>query len=202
LALIVPSFTYEQIRAKAEEVLDKYHPERTLPVPVEEILEFQCGITIIPMPGLKQVHEIDAFTGKGQSSIFIDQGVFEQKSPFRYRFSLAHELGHIELHREVQAQIEFSTVDEWKTALRKFPEHQRSTLEFQAYDFAGLLLVPREALKAELEQYIKILNRAKFDLKNAAYTAKPYVCTKISKSFAVSDQVIDRRLDKEKLWPP
>jgi Zn-dependent peptidase ImmA (M78 family) len=201
LALIVPYLTYEQIRAKVEPALARHHPGRETPVPIEQIVEFGYEIAVIPMPGLQKVHGIDAFLGKTRRSIYVDQGVFEQKSLFRYRFSLAHEIGHIELHSTFQDDVEFSTIEEWKAALKRIPENQRSRFEFQAYDFAGLFLVSRDPLKFQLDQLLRVLERAKFDFKNVD-AAKPYICTRLSRHFVVSESVIEKRLTKEGFWPP
>jgi Zn-dependent peptidase ImmA (M78 family) len=112
--------------------------------------------------------------GRSLKTIRVDQGVFESRSPYRYRFSLAHELGHTELHRKIYEQIDFSTIDEWKAALKQIPEHLRSRLEFQAYDFAGLFLVPLDALRNRFEQALKILERAKVDVETNEEVARPY----------------------------
>jgi hypothetical protein len=208
LALVIPQYTYEEIRARADQTLVKHHPSAEIPIPIEKIVEFGYDITIVPIPGLKQVHEIDAFIGKNLDTIHLDRSVFESRSPYRYRFSLAHELGHVELHREVYDQIHFDSTEEWQALLRQFPEYQRSALEFQAYDFAGLFLVPIEPLRQGMRHAIDIFERAseargrKLDLKTQAHIAKPYVCTWLSKRFQVSDGVIDRRLAREGLWPP
>jgi Zn-dependent peptidase ImmA (M78 family) len=112
------------------------------------------------------------------------------------------------LHQEIYEQIEFSTIDEWRTVLKHIPEHQRSALEFQAYDFAGLFLVPLEPLQTGLTQALKILERAShragaaYDVKANPDPAKPYICTWLGKHFDVSDQVIEKRLTKDHLWPP
>jgi Zn-dependent peptidase ImmA (M78 family) len=204
LALSITYFTYEQIRAKADGALAKYHPKGTAPVPVQAIVEFGYEIDVIPIPGLQKVYEVEAFTGRDQKTIHIDQGVFESRSPNRYRFSLAHELGHIDLHQPVFAQLQFSTIEQWKTAMMQFPENQRETLEFQAHDFAGLFLVPLPLLRVNLAQAIRILKRAQeqHSIQPDAYQAKPYVCTWLGKHFEVSADVIERRLTKERLWPP
>jgi Zn-dependent peptidase ImmA (M78 family) len=202
LALSVPYLNYDQIRAKVEAALSTHHSKRTIPVPIEDIIEFRYGISIVPIPGLLASREIDAFTSKNWKTIYVDQTILEQKSGFRYRFSLAHELGHIELHQDIQNQIQFSSVDEWKAALKRIPENLRSRFEFQAYDFAGLFLVPSEELKRERDQLLKVLERAKFDIKHQADAAKPYLCTRLGKHFEVSQGVIDRRLEKDNLWPP
>ena len=49
-----------EIEAAAEAFLRKYHPSRTVPVPIEEILDLQLRLNIIPVPGLFN-HSIDAF---------------------------------------------------------------------------------------------------------------------------------------------
>lgn len=200
MALSIEYFTYEQLRAKADDVLSEHHPEATTPISIQEIVEFGYEITIIPIPGILNLYGIDSYTGKTLKTIHIDQGIFERRSPHRYRFSLAHELGHIELHKAVYEQLDFSSVEEWKAALRQIPENQRTTLEFQAYDFAGLLLVPRDSLQTGLEQALKILKRADrtgvYDINQNPDLAKPYICHWLSKHFTVSPEVIEKRLLK------
>lgn len=204
----VPRYNYEQIRAKADEALKKHHPSGVLPIPLQAIVEFSYEITIVPIPGLYDTYDIDAFTGKSRKTIHIDEGVFQHRSPNRYRFSLAHELGHIELHQEFFDEFQFNNIEEWKSAHARMLEWQRNTLEFQAYEFAGLFLVPREPLIGELDRALKVLQRAQevrktnFDLRQNSDLAKPYVCNFVAKRFQVSEAVIEKRLTKDGLWPP
>ena len=48
---------------------------------------------------------------------------------------------------------------------------------------------------------VEIATRAGFSLKNNDEVAKTYVSTWLGKDFEVSSQVIQKRLDKDGLWP-
>ena len=84
--LPVPHFSYEDLRAKADEIRDKYDPEKQVPVPIEHIVEFGFGVTIIPLPGLQDIHEVDAFMSHDCETMYVDKSVMEHRSPNRYRF--------------------------------------------------------------------------------------------------------------------
>lgn len=43
-----PYHSYEDLRRKADEFLAKYHATGTIPVPIEEIVEFQFRMDIVP----------------------------------------------------------------------------------------------------------------------------------------------------------
>ena len=114
--------------------------------------------------------------------------MMEHRSPNRYRFSLAHELGHIVLHQEVLASVSFATAAQWKSAILAMSEAHRERVEFQAYDFAGLLLVPRTQLKEHLAQAIQLATGAGFSLRKESDVAKEYVSTWLGRVFEVSSQ--------------
>ncbi len=85
-----PNFqTYDELRIKAEELLAEYHPEGTLPIPIEEIVEFGLSMDVIPMDGVKAELGVDAFLTNDLEFIYIDKYVLDH-APVRYRFSLAH----------------------------------------------------------------------------------------------------------------
>lgn len=44
----------ESIKESTQEFLRRYHPDDTIPVPIEEIIEFDLGLDIIPVPGLSR----------------------------------------------------------------------------------------------------------------------------------------------------
>ena len=48
-----PFLPYDKIRPYAQLFLEKYHPTKTVPIPIEEIIEFELKMDIIPMPNLK-----------------------------------------------------------------------------------------------------------------------------------------------------
>lgn len=202
MKLPVPRLSYEDLRVKADGILATHNPSQNIPVPIEQILEFAFGVSIIPLLDLQMVHEIDAFTSRNCRTVYVDHSIMEHRSPNRYRFSLAHELGHIVLHQEVYAAISFSKAEEWKEVIRGIEESDREWLEWQGYNFAGLILVPRKPLKELLNKAIEIATRAGFPLKDNDEVTKSYVSAWLGKQFEVSSQVIQKRLDKDNLWPP
>lgn len=203
MPLPIKRYSYEDIRGEALSFLRERHPDGSVPVPIDDIIEFKFGINIIPLHGFLEVHEVDAFLSKDRTSIAIDEGVFKQRSPNRYRFSLAHELAHVVLHEEVYAQLEFSNVEEWKhLQITAISDEEYWWLEWQANCFAGLILVPGEHLKAKLEDGLQLVVDKGFPLDSAPDMAKSYLCDWISGFFEVSPGVIRVRLDKDNLWPP
>lgn len=49
----IPIRSYEDLRKKADEFLRTYNPSGTIPVPIEEIVEFEFNINIGPALGLR-----------------------------------------------------------------------------------------------------------------------------------------------------
>ena len=62
-----------------------------MPTPIEEIVEFDFDMDIIPILGLKAEVGVDAFLASDLHSISVDEDVM-MHFKFRFRFSLAHEL--------------------------------------------------------------------------------------------------------------
>ena len=60
MPLNVPHVTYNQLRAAAEAFLKRYHASRKIPIPIEQIIEFQMGLDIVPLPGLLEAYDVDA----------------------------------------------------------------------------------------------------------------------------------------------
>jgi hypothetical protein len=84
--LDVPRHSYEELRKHADRFLRSHNPTGTIPVPIEEIVEFEFGMNIVPIPGLHQGYEIDGFISGDLSEISVDQFVYESR-PGRYRFT-------------------------------------------------------------------------------------------------------------------
>ena len=56
--------SYDELRVIAEPFLLEHHPGGTIPIPVEEIVEFRLGPNIIPMPGLRKFFDIDGYVSR------------------------------------------------------------------------------------------------------------------------------------------
>lgn len=112
----------EEIRQHAEAFLSQ-HWDDTLPVDVEYIAEFRLGISILPLPGLRSSIEGDGFITRDFQEIHLD---FAQHA-VRLRFTVAHELGHLVLHKNFIETLP-STPDSqaWKTLYASLPGSRRS----------------------------------------------------------------------------
>jgi len=187
-----PFLPYDTLRRRAGDFLRTHHPEGSIPVPIEEIVEFRYRIDIIPVPGLQEAFEVDGFISSDLKAITVDSFVYERR-PGRYRFTLGHELAHAVLHPRIYQAHQFRTTEEWKRFQREMDEQDRRWLEWQAYAFAGLILVPADPLRTEYQRAVR--------LTTAGEVARSYVADWLAKRFEVSAQVIEKRLEKDELWP-
>ena len=75
-------------------------------------------------------------------------------------------------------------------------------MEWQAYEFAGRLLVPPDALREAFQAAIHSAQAAGYtDWLAADETALDYIAMRIASKFGVSAEVIAKRLRVEKLPP-
>ena len=187
--------SYEQIREEADRFLAIYNQKGVVPVPIEEIVEFSFKINIIPVPGLQRTLEVDGFISSDLKSITVDQFVMEERVP-RYRFTLAHELGHAWLHKDILQDFNFDSVDTWKNFQIEMSEEDYGWLEFQAHAFAGLVLVPKEPLAIRKEA---LQNRIKANgLDPTTEAAQLIMNRSLAVDFNVSPGVIERRIPKDR----
>lgn len=125
------------------------HGTPRFPIDVVSIAKDAANIFAWPDPiGDVQAADIPGFEG----ALYLDDETRNWlllynnrlKSPGRIRFSQAHELGHYLLHRTQQSAFECSEED--MVALTT----ETLTIEAQADDFAGTLLMPADDLRAQV----------------------------------------------------
>ncbi|MBI3331200.1 MAG: ImmA/IrrE family metallo-endopeptidase [Candidatus Omnitrophica bacterium] len=201
-AFRVPYLSYEDIRRYAEAFLDQHHPDRSPPIPIEDIIEFKLGLDIVPLPGIEDAYGIVGFTSSDLREISVDDYVYTHQEG-RYRFTLTHEVGHTVLHAEVFRAHRFRSTTEWKQFIQSVPELEYSWLEWQASSFSGLVLVPRAALERELKQAIKQVKAQ--GVAQATDFANDLLADLVARRFVVSADVIRTRLhydqiDLASLW--
>ncbi len=195
-----PFFRDDYLRQRAEAFLAQYHPTRSIPVPIEYIVDVCFGIDIVPVPGLQNVIDTVACLSQDMKTIFIDDFIY-LKRPTRYRFSLAHEIGHCILHADIFQQLSFHTIAQWKSVItNEIPEDQYGFIEYHANAFAGLILVPSDKLKNIFLDCVEKMkqNSVKFDEIESG--AREIVDSYIARDFEVSSDVIHRRIEKDQLW--
>ena len=197
-SLEVPIYSHEDIREHSKNFLDKYHPSLKIPIPIEEIIEFQMDINITPLPGLHKVIEVDGFTSSNLSCISVDEFVHSSRLN-RYRFTLAHEVAHITLHKDIYSSATFRNLNEWKEFINSIPINKHRWLEYHAYTFAGLVLVPSQDLKHLTAKHVDRIKEEGISLKKTWDFAWDCIAAQLGKDFEVSSQVIERRLIKEEI---
>ena len=195
----------EDIWDCAEEVRTRYWSAEKLPVDVEAIVEFKLKLDIDPENNLMQNTDMEAYLRSDLRGIVVDHDHYmNEKFANRMSFSFAHELGHFFLHKDFYAMIVFESAEEWKDILLSLPDTEYRYFEYQANEFAGRLLVPREDLVHEIENALKLLelNNMPAYLKADPNAVLSLISTQLSRPFGVSTDVIERRVEREKLWPP
>jgi len=176
-----------------------------LPVDVFTLAELEFHLDIIPFDDLYEKYEVDAALIQDFSGLYVDAEAYIvwEKGPRwkqrRLRFSVAHELGHYVLHREIAAGLEFKTFDafaRWTNG----NQGQQYTIEQEANEFAGRLLVPPQRLKAEFDSFAAQASQfmpnwfSSLDLRHG-------FAEKARSTFEVNTPVIETRLDREGIWP-
>ncbi len=135
----------------------KYRLTVKPPIPVEEILEAHLGLAydFDDLPRLMGMPDVMGGTWFRSREVKIDQSldptVFPSKLG-RYRFTVAHEVGHWELHRHRylsgEGQVALFAGEDRPVVCRS---NDTSPLEWQADCFAGHLLMPKEMVYDQWE---------------------------------------------------
>ncbi|MDR1011706.1 MAG: ImmA/IrrE family metallo-endopeptidase [Opitutaceae bacterium] len=190
----------EEVRERTEEFRKHYLAGCfSIPVDILSLAELGLGLNIIPIDGLCQKYGIDAALCPSFDGIYIDQEsyVFWEKGPAwkqnRLRFTVAHEIGHLVLHRD--RAVRFRTRDEF---IRHFTE-PRYDVEQEANEFAGRLLVPLERLRKFYDDFADAMNASGIAFRQDD-GMRERLADSVAPKFGVHRQVISTRLDRENLW--
>lgn len=189
--MIVPiqHLSYKKIGQIADEFLNNYHPNLLLPVPIEEIAEQKLKLKINQRVNLKTDYDVDGFLTSDLMTIFLDLNMY-LKYENRTRFTIAHEIGHLILHKEVFQKLNINSVEKLNYISTELTDEEYGWLEYQAYSFASQVLVPTNSLLNELE---KRLGRIPVQ---EAPEVLATVIQDLPDIFQVSDAVVLRRLQK------
>ena len=189
----------------ADEMRSKYWQENLLPIDMEKIIELRLGLDIEPKHGLFFRIDTEAWLKMDLTGIVVDYDRYmNEKFINRLRFSLAHELGHYFLHRDIYSSLPFSSLDDWKDFMMNVSETEYGGFEWQADEFAGRFLVPYDILETKVKESTEIIkqkNLVEF-LRQEPDAVLSRVAPFLRKEFVVSEQVIKIRVQNEGLWPP
>jgi len=193
-----------QLRELADQKRQKYWPEGIVPVDTTKIIELRLRLEVEPMFDLLSTLDVDAYLKSDLSGIVVDHDCYmNDKFLNRLRFSMAHELAHYFLHIEIYSSLSLSSPEDWKEFIQNVPETEYEAFEYQANEFAGRFLVPYEKLKSAIMDSIEMIKRSGIEY---LLSDSDMVLSRISpflrRIFGVSEQVIEIRIRREKLWPP
>ena len=199
--LNIPYLSRDQLLAEASAFLDETHRSRSLPIPIEQIVE-HLGLDIVPSPGLQESFDMVGYTSADMTCIYVDRVVAESRES-RYRFTLAHEIAHVRLHTQAFEKLrkDVRTPSEWPAIILGIPDVLYGSMEWQANTFAGLILVPPDSLKQEYDLVVGGIRKMMKDpalksvpTEQVAEIAWDELVTRLAQPFSVSDDVIQRRL--------
>ena len=181
----IPFMHKSEIAKCAGEVLEECWDEE-FPVSVEAVCDY-FGVAVVPVAGLFARFRVDAYIAADFRTIYVDEAEYENDS-YRYRFSVAHELGHLVLHKEYfSSRVE--SYNEWSGLVGG---SVCSMAEFQANYFAGSLLAPEDELIRQFNE--------RFDGSFARYYWRTSrrecerAVASVQRFFRVSGQVMARRM--------
>ena len=188
------------IGQRAEEVLTRFHPTRSYPVPVELILERNFHVDIVPIPGLADSSNSMAFTSANLAQISVDRDHFKN-SPDKYRFTLAHELGHIVLHEYIYTISNHRSIDNFLAFMDHFPQEEYGNLEVQANYFAGFFVAPRDVLLEATEQGVEKIREHGLADARGIKLAWPHIIEHVAELLGLTKFPVEFRMDYEGITP-
>ncbi|MGD9880358.1 MAG: ImmA/IrrE family metallo-endopeptidase [Reyranella sp.] len=170
MAIKVRYLSEDEIEKEAELLLAEY-AETTgtpfkLPVPVEEITTYHLALRLgfanlhetLRIPMLRDQPDILGAIWVDREAILIDRSLDPKHNPStagRYRFSVAHEIGHWRLHRSYVAkdanQASLFDGSAEPTVICRSSQ-AKEPIEWQANFFSSCLLMPRHRVHKEWQE--------------------------------------------------
>lgn len=179
--ITVPFVSDYEIKRKADSFREKYWGKK-IPVKIETIIEIKLKIKIIPIPNLFKLCSIDGQISSDFSSIWVDEDSYLYDGTNRLNFSLAHELGHYVLHKDLFSSFGIKSIEDAVAFINNVPEKPYSFIETQANKFASNLLLPREPLAGTRKEIV-----GQYKLEDVSDKAvNSYIADSIAKKFEVS----------------
>jgi Zn-dependent peptidase ImmA (M78 family) len=200
--LAIPYLSYQQVLAQTAEILEAHWSQRGIPVDIDHIVEIGFGIRITPLHGYRTRFGVEAAISQELDEIQVDNHCLTRQ-PRRYRFALAHELGHRALHGSIMRDLRITGEETWMMAIRAISSEDYGRMERQANLFAGLLLVPpRSLLESWRQAEARALESGIDNLGGLGPESLSQVAGSIANDFDVSSRVIQIRLETDELVEP
>jgi hypothetical protein len=195
---MIPFLAESAVRQAAETLLNTHGMLGSVPVDVERLVELKLGLEIVPIPGLRERFGIDGMLSQDLARISVDERVMQNITP-RYRFTLAHELGHYSLHSgPIRAHLEVPSDKPlmlWETL--SDADYRRA--EIQANKFASSLLMPSANIQNTFVLIEEMLSKRDTSFDKLGDYMKMNVLRSQTETFGVSVDALRIRLIGEGL---
>ena len=193
-------FLQPTVMEKYADTFLKENEVNSIPVDIEYIIEYKYDMDIIPVLNLQRNISVEGYLSKDYSTIYVDEYVYENIE-VRYRFTLAHEIGHFIMHKEYLDMINFESHDEWKDTLLNLNSQDIGWMEYQGRCFAGLVLVPTKELDEMFFNFLPTVDPLINSAKEKGFSRRDYLnhaidnlAASIAPHFNVSSDVVERRI--------
>jgi Zn-dependent peptidase ImmA (M78 family) len=197
----------ERIWAKVEELRGQYEVlrEDRIPIDIFSFAEIDLGLDPIPFDDLAAKYRVEAALKADFTGIYLDteQYCMMERGPdwklARLRFTVAHELAHFFLHRDIPQEQDFSSLLAFAAWTESYGGGKYA-IEQEANEFAGRLLVPKARLAEAFNEFAPQMQEL---LPNflASGQVRDSFAERVGPRFGVNAQVIAVRLDRETIWP-
>jgi len=189
----IPYLNKDSIKHNADSFRKKYHG-LSVPVDIEKIVEIKLKIDIIPLPDFRKNSSLEALITSNWKSIYVDKDTYENQDN-RLRFSLAHEIGHFLLHKEIYEGLNIKEITDFYRAVEEIPRKQYGYLETQANYFANFLLIPKEESILEKEKLLQKIKNEDIIKKADSKMVNSYLAEQLIHVFEVSAEAIEISLN-------
>ncbi len=192
----VPYYSYADIGKVTQVFLSEHHPSLELPIPIEKIVDVKLGLNIFPFPRLYKDHKLNGFLSDDRKTIHVDEYQYEQFNE-KYRYTLAHEIGHYVLHQSCYGNLPFMSPDEYVEWRLSLPPEDIEWFEKHGDWFAEQVLVPTVHLE-EVSRMVVDKHKATFSkMESIPDDIWSYISNEIARHFEVNPPVVEIRIKRE-----
>ena len=198
MTFVIPYLTYSDIGQRAQNFLSQYHPSLEIPVPIEEILDVKMGINIFSFPRLYKDYALNGFLSRDRTTINVDEVQYDQFNE-KYRYTLAHELGHHVLHKSCYEDLPFESPDEYVKWRMSISPEDIGWFETHGDWFAGHVLVPTNRLEEICRKTVSKYQDRFSEFRTIPDDIWSYISNEVALSFEVNPPVVEIRIKKENI---
>lgn len=197
----------EQVWQKIEELRAQYDllKEDRTPIDVFTFLEVDLRLDAISFDSLTAKYRVEAAIKADFTGIYLDAEQYKlmERGPdwklARLRFTVAHELAHFFLHRDLPQKENFASLPDFARWNENYGG-KKYTVEQEANEFAGRLLVPENRLNAAFDEFALDAEKLVPNFMQSG-SLRDKFSEKVAPRFGVNSQVIAIRLDRDVIWP-